>query len=197
VETTVYKNRGEIVRHHRSAIFAGAVALASFFAIGTGAAANASPTYGSGSNPSTATTVAPTSHIGNLTTVHAATTSVNGKFQSILVNAKGLPLYYFQGDTAKKSNVSGGLLRLWPALVSTHPVGTGTPGKLTALQSASGHQVTYNGRFLYTFIEDTPGHVTGQGVSGFFVATPHLKPVRSSITTAPAASSSGTHGYGY
>jgi predicted lipoprotein with Yx(FWY)xxD motif len=189
-------NKGDIVRH-QSAIFTGAVALASFFAIGTGASANASPTYAAGWNPSTATAVAPASHIGNLTTLHAATASVNGRFQSILVDAKGLPLYYFQGDTAKKSNVSGALLRLWPALVSTHPVGTGTPGKLTALESASGHQVTYNGRFLYTFVEDTPGHVTGQGVSGFFVATPHLKPVKSSTTTAPAASSSGTHGYGY
>ena len=107
--------------------------------------------------------------------MHAATAAVNGKTESILENAKGLPLYYFQGDTAKKSSVSGGLLRLWPALVSAHPVGTGTPGKLTALQAANGHQVTYNGRFLYTFVDDTPGHVNGQGVSGFFVATPHLK----------------------
>jgi predicted lipoprotein with Yx(FWY)xxD motif len=142
----------------------------------------------------------PTSHIqrvGGLTTLHAATASVNGRSQSILVNAKGLPLYYFQGDTAKKSNVSGVLLRLWPALVSAHPVGTGTPGKLTALQSANGHQVTYNGRFLYTFIDDTPGQVTGQGVSGFFVATPHLKAINGSTTTAPPASSSASHGYGY
>ncbi len=188
------------MRDHRSAIFGGAVALASFFAIGTGAAASAAPSYGAGSHPSTATAVVPTSHIqrvGNLTTLHAATASVNGKSQSILVDTKGLPLYYFQGDTAKKSNVSGVLLRLWPALVSAHPVGTGTPGKLTALQSANGHQVTYNGRFLYTFIDDTPGHVTGQGVSGFFVATPHLKPIKGSTTTAAAPSSSGSHGYSY
>ena len=110
---------------------------------------------------------------------------MNGKTESILANAKGLPLYYFQGDTAKKSNVSGALLRLWPALVSAHPVGTGTPGKLTALQSANGHQVTYNGRFLYTFIDDTPGHVNGQGVSGFFVATPHLKSINGSTRQPP------------
>jgi predicted lipoprotein with Yx(FWY)xxD motif len=188
------------MRDHRATIFSGAVALASFFAIGTGVAASAAPAYGAGSNPSTATASVPTSHIqrvGNLTTLHAATASVNGRSQSILVNAKGLPLYYFQGDTAKKSNVSGVLLRLWPALVSAHPVGTGTPGKLTALQSANGHQVTYNGRFLYTFVDDTPGHVTGQGVSGFFVATPHLKAINGSTTTAPPVSSSASHGYGY
>lgn len=192
------------MRHHRSAIFSGAIALTSFFAIGTGAAAGAAATYGTGSAavtyPSPAPAVMPTSHIqrvANLTTLHAATASVNGKSESILENAKGLPLYYFQGDTAKQSNVNGGLLRLWPALLSAHPLGTGTPGKLTALQAANGRQVTYNGRFLYTFIEDSPGHVTGQGVSGFFVATPHLKPINGSNNSTATTSSAGSHGYGY
>ena len=191
------------MRHYRSAIFSGAVALTSFVAIGTGAA-GAATTYGAGSGtvtyPSPAPAVMPTSHIqrvANPATLHTATASVNGKAESVLVNANGLPVYYFQGDTAKKSNVSGALLRLWPALVSAHPVGSGTPGRLTALQSANGHQVTYNGRFLYTFVEDTPGRVTGQGVSGFFVATPHLKPINDSRTSDAAASSAATHGYSY
>jgi predicted lipoprotein with Yx(FWY)xxD motif len=191
------------MRHYRSAMFSGAIALTSFFAIGTGVA-GAAATYGTGNGgvtySSPAPAVTPTSHIqrvGNTTTLHAATASVNGKTESVLVSAKGLPVYYFQGDTAKKSNVSGALLRLWPALVSAHPVGSGTPGRLTALQSANGHQVTYNGRFLYTFIEDTPGHVTGQGVSGFFVATPHLKPINGSTTPVAAASSAASHGYSY
>jgi predicted lipoprotein with Yx(FWY)xxD motif len=135
--------------------------------------------------------------VGTPATVHATTAAVNGKSQSILENAKGFPLYYFQGDTAKTSSVSGKLLRLWPAFVSAHPVGTGTPGKLAALQAANGHQVTYNGRFLYTFIGDIPGHVTGQGVSGFFVATPHLTSINSSRATAAPATSSRSHGYGY
>lgn len=188
------------MRQHRSAIFSGAIALAPFFAIGTGASAGAAPTYGSVAQPSTATTPMPTNNVprvGTPATVRATTAAVNGKSQSILENAKGLPLYYFQGDTAKKSSVSGKLLRLWPAFVSAHPVGTGTPGKLAALQAANGHQVTYNGRFLYTFIGDIPGHVTGQGVSGFFVATPHLKSINSSRATAAPATSSRSHGYGY
>jgi predicted lipoprotein with Yx(FWY)xxD motif len=188
------------MRHHRSVIFSGAIALASFFAIGTGASAGAAPTYGAVANPSNVTTVMPTNsapRVGSSATVHATRAEVNGKSQSILVDTQGLPLYYFQGDTAKKSNVSGKLLRLWPALVSAHPVGTGTPGKLTALQASNGHQVTYNGRFLYTFIDDTPGHVNGQGVSGFFVATPHLKSINGSTATAAATTSSGSHGYGY
>ena len=191
------------MRHHRSTIFSGAIALTSFFAIGAGAA-GAAAAYGTGNGAVTYPTAAPAvsrtshiQHVGKLTTLHAATAAVNGRSESVLVNANGLPVYFFQGDTAKKSNVSGPLLRLWPALVSAHPVGTGTPGKLAALQSANGHQVTYNGRFLYTFVEDTPGHVTGQGVSGFFVATPHLKPINGSTTSVAAASSAASHGYGY
>jgi predicted lipoprotein with Yx(FWY)xxD motif len=188
------------MRYHRSIIFSGAVALASFFAIGTGTSAGAAPTYGAVAHPSTVTTVMPTSNVtrvGSSATVHATRAAVNGRSQSILVDSKGLPLYYFQGDTAKKSNISGKLLRLWPALVSAHPVGTGTPGKLTALQAANGHQVTYNGRFLYTFIDDTPGHVNGQGVSGFFVATPHLKSINGSTATTTSVTATGSHGYGY
>ncbi len=190
------------MRHHRLAIFSGAIALASSVAVGTGLTAGAALTYGTyaGADASKATTAKPTSHIsrvGSLATLHTATNTVRGKTESILVNAKGLPLYYFQGDTAKKSNVSGSLLRLWPALVSGHPVGTGTPGKLAAVQAANGHQVTYNGRFLYTFIDDTPGHVNGQGVSGFFVATPHLKPITGSAAAVRPTNGSVSHGYGY
>ncbi len=187
---------------HRTAIFSGALALGSFFAIGTGASAGAAPAYaphGTGANAASATTARPTNvaRVATVATVHATKAVVNGKTESILVNAKGLPLYYFGGDTAKKSNVSGVLLRLWPALVSAHPVGTGTPEKLSALASANGHQVTYNGRFLYTFVDDTPGHVNGQGVSGFFVATPHLKSINASSATVAVPASSGSHGYGY
>src|SRR5580700_901610 len=101
------------MRHHRSAIFTGALALTSFFAIGTGAA-GAAAVYGSGNgavtHPSPAPAVTPVTpvthvqHVGNSTTLHAATASVNGKSESVLENAKGFPVYYFQGDTAKKSN---------------------------------------------------------------------------------------------
>jgi Secreted repeat of unknown function len=53
--------------------------------------------------------------------------------------------------------------------------------------------VAYNGHFLYTFVEDSPGHVTGQGVQNFFVATPSLTAGASSpATVAPSKS-----GYGY
>ena len=82
----------------------------------------------------------------------------------ILVNDKGLPLYIYKPDTATTSMVTGELAALWPPLVASAPTGSGTSGVLAAVPTGSGRQVTYNGHFLYTFVEDSPGQVTGQGV---------------------------------
>jgi hypothetical protein len=84
-------------------------------------------------------------------------------------------------------------------VVSTKPTASGVKGKVASVKQADGRQVTYNGHFLYTFVDDTPGHVTGQGVSNFFVATPNIRTIGSATTVkaaapAPVASSGG---YGY
>ena len=65
--------------------------------------------------------------------------------------------------------------------------------KLSVVQNSHGNQVAYNGHLLYTFVSDTAGHVTGQGVSDFFVATAGLAPITagSSSSTTPAPTSSG------
>ena len=68
-----------------------------------------------------------------------------------------------------------------------------------------GDQAAYNGHLLYTFADDQAGQVSGQGVQGFFVATPGLTPITgsqpagSSTTagTAPAPAASSGSGYGY
>src|SRR5580698_1838754 len=118
--------------------------------------------------------------------------------ETILVNAKGLPLYYYQADKATKSQVSGVLAQLWPAVVSARPTASGVKGKVASVKQADGRQVTYNGHFLYTFVDDSPGHVTGQGVSDFFVATPNIRTVGSARTVkAVPAPATPSRGYGY
>jgi predicted lipoprotein with Yx(FWY)xxD motif len=107
-------------------------------------------------------------------TVNVTITKVDGQSEQILVDARGLPLYIYGPDTSTQSHVSGGLAALWPPLVSPSPSEAGASGTLSVLSDANGQQVRYNGHFLYTFIDDTPGQVTGQGVQGFFVATPSL-----------------------
>jgi predicted lipoprotein with Yx(FWY)xxD motif len=187
------------MQSHRTAIFSGAAALSAFFAVGAGAAAAAPSHSPSTVMPSSSATIKTLSHLQSTTktpTLRTTTTTVGGKSETILVNAKGLPLYYYQADSAKKSLVTGELARLWPALVSAKPTATGAQGRLASLKEANGQQVAYNGHFLYTFVDDTPGHVTGQGVSNFFVATPKLKAIGSSSKApAPAPSSSGRYGY--
>jgi predicted lipoprotein with Yx(FWY)xxD motif len=190
------------VYHSRRALISGAVALTSFFAVGAGAAASAAPSHASPGHSVQSGAVTKSSinleSTLKLATVHTTMATVGGKSESILVNVKDFPLYYFQGDTAKKSAVSGGLAQLWPALVSAKPTATGTRGTLASLKEAGGRQVTYNGHFLYTFIDDSPGHVTGQGVSNFFVATPGLKSIdgaKKASTPAPTTSSRSGHGY--
>jgi predicted lipoprotein with Yx(FWY)xxD motif len=193
------------MQQQRKAIFGGAIALTSFFAVGAGAAAStaAGASGGYGSPPTHASTATMKREVSvqgavKTATVHTATATVNGKTETILVDAAGLPLYYYPSDTAQKSRVSGELARLWPPLLSAHPTASGTQGKLTALKVAAGHQVNYKGHFLYTFVEDSAGHVTGQGVSNFSVATPSLKAISSTAkvtSTAPASSSRGGYGY--
>jgi predicted lipoprotein with Yx(FWY)xxD motif len=132
-------------------------------------------------------------------TVRTATAAVAGKTETILVNAGGLPLYFYRPDTATRSLVTGGLAKFWPPLLSSAPSSAGLSGKLGVLNGAGGHVVTYNGHPLYTFVSDQPGQVTGQGVQNFFVATPGIAPIAGGpaapASTAPPAQSGSGYGY--
>jgi predicted lipoprotein with Yx(FWY)xxD motif len=127
--------------------------------------------------------------------VRTASTTVGGKTETILVNGRGLPLYYYRPDTATQSLVTGALAQLWPPLTSAAPAAAEARGKLAVLNDVNGRQVTYNGHPLYTFANDHADQVTGQGVQDFFVATPGLAPITASAAPAPAAPSGGSHGY--
>jgi predicted lipoprotein with Yx(FWY)xxD motif len=128
-------------------------------------------------------------------TVRTAIATVQGTTETILVDAKGLPLYIYQPDTPTTSRVTGQLAALWPPLTAAAPTVQGAGGVLTSVATANGRQVAYNDHFLYTFVEDSPGRVTGQGVQDFFVATPNMSaaasvPAQSAPTTPP-------NNYGY
>ena len=178
------------MRHPRVVI--ASIALAAAAAIGGGITAAAATTSHPGSRPAASQQAA--------ATVRTVQATVGGKTETILVNGQGLPLYYYRSDTAAKSAVTGGLAALWPPLTSASPAGTGLTGTLAAVTDIHGDQVAYNGHLLYTFADDRAGQVTGQGVQGFFVATPGLAPIAGSSTSAgssaPAGTTSGS-GYGY
>jgi predicted lipoprotein with Yx(FWY)xxD motif len=129
-------------------------------------------------------------------TIRTEPVVVGSKVETVLVNSKGQPLYYFRADTPTRSKVSGGLASLWPPLVAAKPTATGVQGEVVALKQAAGPQVSYKGHFLYTFINDSPGRVTGQGVSNFFVVTPKIGNLGSTPTVSSATPST-SRGYGY
>jgi predicted lipoprotein with Yx(FWY)xxD motif len=176
------------VRHPR--IIIASITLAAAAAIGGGITAAAATSSHASSMPATAQHAA--------ATVRTVQATVAGKTETVLVNGQGLPLYYYVSDTAAKSVVTGGLAALWPPLTSASPAATGLTGKVTAVTDIHGNQVAYNGHLLYTFADDQPGQVTGQGVQGFFVATPGLTAITGSQTatgTAPAAPAGNPYGY--
>jgi predicted lipoprotein with Yx(FWY)xxD motif len=147
----------------------------------------------SSSNPTAAAPPA-TAGPGAAPTIQVITTRVSGKPENVLADAGRLPLYTYKLDTATHSQVSGSLAQLWPPLTSLSPTEKGATGKVTVLSDSNGHQVEYNGHFLYTFLNDTPGQVTGQGVQGFFVATPSLATTTSTATPV-APTNSNPYGY--
>ena len=171
-------------------IIIASLSLAAVAALGGGITAAAATTSHPGSQPAASQHAA--------ATVRTVQATVGGKTETILVNGTGLPLYYYLNDTATKSNVTGGLASLWPPLTSGSPAAAGLTGKLAAVMDIHGDQVAYNGHLLYTFADDHAGQVTGQGVQGFFVATPGLTSTAGTsapTVTAPAAPTGSAYGY--
>ena len=116
-------------------------------------------------------------------TLNVASAVVGGKSQQILVDAKGMSLYYLTSDTATSSVCTGGCAEAWPPLLSTSVPKAPAPatGKLALIKTANGSQVSYNGHLLYKFGDDSKaGDVEGEGLHGpqngvWHVATPGLK----------------------
>jgi len=110
-------------------------------------------------------------------------------YGEILTDSRGNPLYTLSGSC------TGSCASAWPALTvpsGTVPTGgAGVTGTLSAVKQPDGtYQVAYNGSPLYTFVQDSPGQVTGQGVAGFTVVK-----VSGSATTSTTGTSGRGTGY--
>ena len=109
-------------------------------------------------------------------------TKTSPSIGSYLAEPNGYPLYTYSGDQPNVSKVTGSLLALWPAYqdkgsTANLPTGVGT------IKRTNGEiQFTYNKMPLYTFVNDKPGQVTGNGISNFYVARPSSSTTTSSST---------------
>jgi predicted lipoprotein with Yx(FWY)xxD motif len=136
-----------------------------------------------GGSSSTASTPAPSASTAAAAIVKTASKTVAGKSENILVDSKGLTLYYFTPDKGGTVTCTAACAQNWPPLTlpsgAANPTGdTGVTGKLATVANPAGGtpQVTYNGWPLYYYVKDKDSADTyGQGVGGkWFVVTPDV-----------------------
>jgi predicted lipoprotein with Yx(FWY)xxD motif len=154
---------------------------------GLGAVAILVAACSSSSNSASSTTQPSTTSVtgGSSAVVKAVTVPTYGL---ILTNSTGMPLYTLSGSC------TGGCASAWPALTvpaGTQPPGVaGVTGAIGVVKQTNGtYQVTYKGSRLYTFVKDSSGHVTGQGMAGFSVAA--VSGSAGSTTTTSTTSRTG------
>jgi predicted lipoprotein with Yx(FWY)xxD motif len=90
---------------------------------------------------------------------------------SVLADANGMVLYANDEEAADASVLCDkSCADEWPPLTtgSGTPSAEGVTGLGVADRPDGTSQVTYNGRRLYTFVEDAPGKATGDGESDAF-----------------------------
>jgi predicted lipoprotein with Yx(FWY)xxD motif len=134
---------------------------------------------GSSSSDSSSSAASPTPKAA--ITVKTASKTVAGKSETILVDAKGMTLYYFTPDKGGTVTCTAACLEAWPPLLlpsdTTSPTGaSGVTGKLATVSNPKGTQVSYNGWPLYYYAKDKDNEDTyGQNVGGkWFVITPDV-----------------------
>jgi predicted lipoprotein with Yx(FWY)xxD motif len=124
---------------------------------------------GSSGSSSTSTSAPAAQTTGGSDTV--STKSVSG-VGTALVDSTGDVLYTNNQDTASKIACSASCMSIWPPL--TAPSGGQPTSSDSAVQAKLGvvnGQVTYGGMPLYTFVQDSPGQATGNGVTDSFGGT--------------------------
>ncbi|MDX6580842.1 MAG: hypothetical protein QOI10_26 [Solirubrobacterales bacterium] len=152
-----------------------------------------------GSNGDTSTAAAPAAAATGGETV--ATTTVDG-VGTVLVDSSGSALYSPSQEASGKISCTGSCEQIWKPLTAsgTPTASADVTGALgTVKRPDGGEQVTLDGAPLYTFAEDSPGQVTGDGVQDSFdgkdftwhAVTVGAAPQEQSTTTSSSSSSGG------
>ena len=142
----------------------GAAGLAAFALTVSACASSGSSSSGTVANTPAAggnsSSSAPAAAGGN--TVTAKT--IGG--QQVLVDSKGMTLYWFAIDTSTKSNCTGSCLTYWPPVKGPVTAGSGVTGTLGTITRSDGTtQATYDGHPLYTYAGDSaPGQAKGNNL---------------------------------
>jgi predicted lipoprotein with Yx(FWY)xxD motif len=137
-----------------------------------GATSSAGSESSGGSNPASSSEKAATTT--ETTPVAAVSVGSAANVGKVLVDSKGMTLYYFQKDQkgSGKSKCSGACAAAWPPLLTGAEAeamtGVQTSMLGTIKRSDGTTQVTYAGWPLYTFVEDKkPGEDNGTDSKAF------------------------------
>jgi predicted lipoprotein with Yx(FWY)xxD motif len=126
-----------------------------------------------------------------------------GDFGSVLVDSSGQALYASdQEQAAGQVLCTDGCMSFWtPLTIDGKPSGNALTGDLGVAERPDGtQQVTYNGKLLYSFSEDQPGEVTGDGFEDAFggqTLTWHVVHVDSAADSTGSGTGSGGSLPGY
>jgi predicted lipoprotein with Yx(FWY)xxD motif len=161
---------------------------------------------GSSNSSDSASAAANTTAAGGSDTV--STKSISG-VGTVLVDSQGNALYTNNQDSGMNVACTGSCAAIWVPLMapsSGQPTSSdqAVQAKLGMVKSKGGNQVTFGGKPIYTFVQDSPGQVTGNGFTDNFGGTSFTWTVASmgqvssaATTTTGGSSSSGSSGGGY
>ena len=162
---------------------------------------------GGGSNSSDNASAAGNTTASGSDTV--STKSISG-VGTVLVDSQGMALYTNNQDSGMNIACTGSCTGIWTPLMAPSSGGPtssdqAVQAKLGMVKSKNGSQVTFGGKPLYSFVQDSPGQVTGNGFTDNFGGTSFTwtvastGPVSSSTngtSTSSGSSSGGAYGSG-
>ena len=157
------------------ALAAVTLTLAGCAGSGTGSGSLYGGGSGASSSPSAAATPSPSAAATGAADLKVASSSLG----DIVVDGKGMTVYFFDKDTAGSgtSSCAGQCLVNWPPVppAGATPAVEGVTGQLGTIKATDGStQITLNGLPLYYFKGDSaPGDVNGQKVQNvWWVVSP-------------------------
>jgi predicted lipoprotein with Yx(FWY)xxD motif len=110
----------------------------------------------------------------------------------VLVDTEGMVLYTNDQDTGSKIACTGECLSFWtPLNAPSSGQPTSADSSVQSKLGVAGGQVTFDGKPLYTFVQDSPGKATGDGFQDSFGGTTFTW-TAAATGGAPASSSSTT-----
>ena len=163
--------------------------LAAVALVAIGVAACGGSNNSSGSASAAANTTA-----GGSDTV--STKSISG-VGTVLVDSQGQALYTNNQDSGMNVACTGSCTAIWVPLMApssgqTTSSDQAVQAKLGMVNSKGSTQVTFGGKPLYSFVQDSPGQVTGNGFTDNFGGTSFTWTVASTGQTSSSANSTNT-----